>query len=157
MAANSELKGEDISPSKDGGLLFFVINSFIKIWFVFKGILKEIIKEGYSDEQPLPNDKVFVHYVGTLLDGTKFDSSRDRNQKFEFELGKGAVIKAWDIGVATMKRGEICRLICKPEYAYGETGSGEKIGPNATLIFEIELFDFIGMGLGTQNLNLIFV
>ncbi len=85
-----------------------------------------------------------VHYVGTLLDGTKFDSSRDRNQKFDFDLGKGSVIKAWDIGVATMRRGEICRLICKPEYAYGENGSGEKIGPNATLIFEIELFDFTG-------------
>lgn len=92
----------------------------------------------------MKNDKVFVHYVGTLLDGTKFDSSRDRNQKFEFEIGKETVIKAWDIGVATMKRGEICRLICKPEYAYGEQGSGDKIGPNATLIFEIELFDFIG-------------
>jgi FK506-binding protein 4/5 len=87
---------------------------------------------------------VSVHYVGTLLDGTKFDSSRDRNQKFDFDLGKGSVIKAWDIGVATMRRGEICRLTCKPEYAYGESGSGEKIGPNATLIFEIELFDFTG-------------
>ncbi|CAF0752275.1 unnamed protein product [Adineta steineri] len=126
MASDSEIKGEDISPSKDGG------------------IIKEIIKEGHGDEKPLPNDKVFVHYVGTLLDGTKFDSSRDRNQKFEFEIGKGAVIKAWDIGVATMKRGEICRLTCKPEYAYGESGSGDKIGPNATLIFEVELFDFIG-------------
>ncbi|CAF0887919.1 unnamed protein product [Rotaria sordida] len=129
MAAEVEFKGEDISPSKDGG------------------ILKEIIKEGSDDEKPVTNDKVFVHYVGTLLDGTKFDSSRDRNQKFEFELGKDTVIKAWDIGVATMKRGEICRLICKPEYAYGESGSGDKIEPNATLIFEIELFDFIGEDL----------
>jgi FK506-binding protein 4/5 len=56
-----------------------------------------------------------------------------------------------------MKRGEICRLICKPEYAYGADGSGDKIGPDATLIFEIELFDFIGMGLRTKNVNLIFV
>ncbi len=108
------------------------------------GVLKEIIKEGSGDERPLPNDKVSVHYVGTLLDGTKFDSSRDRQDRFSFDLGKGSVIKAWDIGVATMKRGEICRLICKPEYAYGENGSGEKIGPNTTLIFEIELFDFTG-------------
>jgi len=123
------LKGEDISPEKDGG------------------VLKEIIKEGHGDEYPAPNDKVYVHYVGTLLDGTKFDSSRDRNEKFNFELGKGSVIKAWDIGVATMKRGEICRLICKPEYAYGEKGSGDKIGPNATLVFEIELFDFVGEDL----------
>ncbi|CAF1389856.1 unnamed protein product [Adineta steineri] len=123
------LKGEDISPEKDGG------------------VLKEIIKEGHGDEQPSVNDKVSVHYVGTLLDGTTFDSSRDRNQKFEFNLGKSEVIKAWDIGVATMKRGEVCRLTCKPEYAYGEGGSGDKIGPNATLIFEIELFDFFGEDL----------
>lgn len=92
----------------------------------------------------MPNDKVIVHYVGTLLDGTKFDSSRDRNEHFEFDIGKGSVIKAWDIGVATMKRGEICRLICKSEYAYGEQGSGDKIKPNSTLVFEIELFDFHG-------------
>lgn len=126
MTEKIEIKGEDVTPTKDGG------------------ILKEIIKEGSGDDKPVPTDKVSVHYVGTLLDGTKFDSSRDRNQKFEFEIGKGAVIKGWDIGVATMKRGEICRLICKPEYAYGETGSGDKIGPNETLIFEVELFDFVG-------------
>jgi hypothetical protein len=125
--------------------VYFIILISIFLSFLFiKGVLKEIIKEGSGDERPLTNDKVYVHYVGTLLDGTKFDSSRDRNDKFNFELGKGAVIKAWDIGVATMKRGEICRLICKPEYAYGAGGSGDKIGPNATLIFEIELFDFIG-------------
>ena len=112
--------------------------------FSFKGILKEIIKEGQGDEQALTNDKVYVHYVGTLLDGTKFDSSRDRNEKFSFDLGRGQVIKAWDIGVATMRRGEICRLTCKSEYAYGENGSGEKIPPGATLIFEVELFDFVG-------------
>ncbi|CAF4681235.1 unnamed protein product, partial [Rotaria socialis] len=123
------IKGEDISPAKDGG------------------VIKEIIKEGHGDERPLTNDKVYVHYVGTLLDGTKFDSSRDRNQQFDFELGKGSVIKAWDIGVATMKRGEVCRLTCKPEYAYGENGSGEKIPPNTTLVFEIELFDFVGEDL----------
>ncbi|UJR21012.1 hypothetical protein I4U23_024112 [Adineta vaga] len=127
------LKGEDISPEKDGG------------------VLKEIIKEGHGDECASANDRVTVHYVGTLLDGTKFDSSRDRNDKFQFNLGKGEVIKAWDIGVATMKRGEICRLTCKPEYAYGEKGSGDKIGPNATLIFEVELFDFVGEDLSDDK------
>lgn len=126
---NAALKGEDITPNKDGG------------------VLKEIIKEGYGDEHPLTNDKVTVHYVGTLLDGTKFDSSRDRNDKFSFDIGRGSVIKAWDLGVATMKRGEVCRLICKPEYAYGESGSGEKIPPNSTLVFEVELFDFAGEDL----------
>lgn len=126
VKTETELKGEDISPNKDGG------------------VLKEILKEGHGDERPFPNDKVSVHYVGTLLDGSKFDSSRDRGERFEFTIGEGSVIKAWDIGVATMKRGELCRLICKSEYAYGERGSGEKIPPNSTLIFEVELFDFHG-------------
>ncbi|KAF5893569.1 peptidyl-prolyl cis-trans isomerase FKBP4-like, partial [Clarias magur] len=119
-------EGEDITPKKDGG------------------VLKLVKREGTGAELPMTGDKVFVHYVGTLLDGTQFDSSRDRNEKFSFELGKGQVIKAWDIGVATMRIGEICQLICKPEYAYGSAGSPPKIPPNATLVFQVELFDFHG-------------
>ncbi|XP_051725823.1 peptidyl-prolyl cis-trans isomerase FKBP4 isoform X1 [Ctenopharyngodon idella] len=120
------VEGEDITPKKDGG------------------VLKMVKKEGTGSELPMTGDKVFVHYVGTLLDGTQFDSSRDRGEKFSFELGKGQVIKAWDIGVATMKIGEICQLICKPEYAYGAAGSPPKIPPNATLVFQVELFEFHG-------------
>ncbi|KAF6735034.1 Peptidyl-prolyl cis-trans isomerase FKBP4 [Oryzias melastigma] len=120
------LEGEDITPKKDGG------------------VLKVIKREGTGTELPMTGDKVFVHYVGTLLDGTHFDSSRDRGEKFSFELGKGQVIKAWDIGVATMKVGELCQLICKPEYAYGSAGSPPKIPPNSTLVFEVELFEFRG-------------
>ncbi|KAG5830679.1 peptidyl-prolyl cis-trans isomerase FKBP4 [Anguilla anguilla] len=120
------MEGEDITQKRDGG------------------VLKLVKKEGTGTELPMTGDKVFVHYVGTLLDGTKFDSSRDRGDKFSFELGKGQVIKAWDLGVATMKIGEVCQLICKPEYAYGSAGSPPKIPPNATLIFEIELFEFHG-------------
>ncbi|KAJ0069446.1 hypothetical protein NL108_006061, partial [Boleophthalmus pectinirostris] len=104
-------------------------------------------REGTGEELPMTGDKVFVHYVGTLLDGTHFDSSRDKGEKFSFELGKGQVIRAWDIGVATMKVGELCQLICKPEYAYGLAGSPPKIPPNATLVFEIELFEFHGEDL----------
>ncbi|KAG9462949.1 hypothetical protein GDO78_022765 [Eleutherodactylus coqui] len=96
-------------------------------------------------------DKVSVHYTGWLLDGTKFDSSRDRKDKFTFDLGKGQVIKAWDIAVATMKVGEVCRIICKPEYAYGASGSPPKIPPNAVLVFEVELFDFQGEDLSTDE------
>ncbi|KAM8891837.1 peptidyl-prolyl cis-trans isomerase FKBP4 isoform 2-T2 [Spinachia spinachia] len=92
----------------------------------------------------MTGDKVFVHYVGTLLDGSPFDSSRERGEKFSFELGKGQVIKAWDIGVGSMKVGELCQLICKPEYAYGSAGSPPKIPPNATLVFEVELYEFRG-------------
>ncbi|XP_010126243.1 PREDICTED: peptidyl-prolyl cis-trans isomerase FKBP4-like, partial [Chlamydotis macqueenii] len=97
----------------------------------------EVVKrEGSGTESPMIGDKVTVHYTGWLLDGTKFDSSLDRRDKFSFDLGKGEVIKAWDIAVATMKVGEICRITCKPEYAYGSAGSPPKIPPNATLIFE---------------------
>ncbi|NXA38236.1 FKBP4 isomerase, partial [Eudromia elegans] len=96
-----------------------------------------IKREGSGTESPMIGDKVTVHYTGWLLDGTKFDSSLDRKDKFTFDLGKGNVIKAWDIAVATMKAGEICRITCKPEYAYGSAGSPPKIPPNATLIFEV--------------------
>lgn len=104
-------------------------------------MLKEITRPGIGDETPQQSNTVYVHYTGKLLDGTVFDTSRDRGE-FSFELGKGAVIKGWDIGVATMKKGEVCLLTCKPEYAYGEQGSPPKIPPNATLVFEVELIDW---------------
>ncbi|XP_028910334.1 peptidyl-prolyl cis-trans isomerase FKBP4 [Ornithorhynchus anatinus] len=96
-------------------------------------------------------DRVTVHYTGWLPDGTKFDSSWDRKDKFSFDLGKEEVIKAWDIGVATMKLGEVCQLTCKPEYAYGLAGSPPKIPPNTTLLFEVELFDFKGEDLTEED------
>jgi FK506-binding protein 4/5 len=80
--------------------------------------------------------------VGTLLDGTKFDSSRDRSEPFKFKLGAHQVIKGWDKVVETMKKGEICKVTLKPEYAYGENGSPPKIPANATLVFEIELLSW---------------
>ncbi|XP_047505256.1 FK506-binding protein 59 isoform X1 [Pieris napi] len=107
-----------------------------------RGVLKRIIKEGDGTDTPGAGCQVTVHYTGTLLDGSKFDSSKDRNEPFEFNLGKGTVIKAWDIGVATMKKGEVCVLTCAPEYAYGAQGSPPKIPPNSTLQFEIEMIDW---------------
>ncbi|XP_053321467.1 peptidyl-prolyl cis-trans isomerase FKBP4 [Spea bombifrons] len=116
-----------------------------------QGVLKVIKKEGTGDEYPMIGDKVSVHYTGWLQDGTVFDSSRERKDKFTFDLGKGQVIRAWDIAVATMKIGETCQITCKPEYAYGAPGSPPKIPPNAVLIFEIELFDFQGEDLSTEE------
>jgi len=102
------------------------------------GVKKKIIKEGTGDLPPA-GSKVTVHYDGYLYpSGEEFDSSRKRHSPFTFNLSKGEVIKAWDIGIATIRRGEKASLICAPEYAYGESGSPPSIGKNATLRFEVE-------------------
>lgn len=95
--------------------------------------------------------KVKLHYCGTLLDGTKFDSSFDRNDPFEFSLGKGSVIKAFDMGIATMKKGEKCILTCGPEYAYGASGSPPNIPPHATLKFELEMLGWKGEDISPKG------
>jgi peptidylprolyl isomerase len=84
-------------------------------------------------------DKLTVHYVGTLQDGTEFDSSKKRQQPFVFELGKNHVISGWEKGLVGMRVGGRRRLEIPPDLAYGERGAGGKIPPNATLLFEIDL------------------
>jgi peptidylprolyl isomerase len=82
---------------------------------------------------------VRVHYVGTLENGKKFDSSRDRNEPFEVTIGKSRVIKGWTEGLQGMKEGGKRKLIIPPDLGYGERGAGDAIPPNATLVFEIEM------------------
>ncbi|KAJ6647718.1 FK506-binding protein 59 [Pseudolycoriella hygida] len=103
------------------------------------GVLKEIMQEGHGDEKPHDGCTVSLHYTGTLVDGTVFDSSVQRNEPFEFELGKGRVIKGFEMFVPTMRKGEKSVLTCAPEYGYGPAGSPPKIPANSTLRFELEL------------------
>lgn len=119
-------KGIDVTPNKD------------------QGVLKVVKRQGQDGDRPMIGDKVTVHYTGKLLNGKKFDSTLDRKEPFCFNLGRGRVIKAWDIALSSMQRGEVCRLLCKPEYAYGSAGNPPKIPPNASLLFEVELVDFEG-------------
>ncbi|KAB2602194.1 peptidyl-prolyl cis-trans isomerase FKBP62-like [Pyrus ussuriensis x Pyrus communis] len=107
-----------------------------------QGLKKKLLKEGEGWDNPKNGDEVEVHYTGTLLDGTKFDSSRDRGTPFKFTLGQGQVIKGWDEGIRTMKKGEDALFTIPPELAYGESGSPPTIPPSATLQFDVELLSW---------------
>ncbi|KAA8593405.1 hypothetical protein FQN60_009521, partial [Etheostoma spectabile] len=119
-------KGIDVTPSKD------------------QGVIKVVNRQGLDGERPMIGDRVVVHYTGKLVTGKKFDSSRDRKEPFFFNVGKGQVLKAWDIAVLSMQRGEVCTFLCKPEYAYGSAGNPNKIPPNSSVVFEMELLKFEG-------------
>ncbi|KAG5481281.1 hypothetical protein CUR178_06515 [Leishmania enriettii] len=117
----------------------YPLNEEVEVPGTDGGLYKTVLVEG-AGSKPVKGAKVTVHYVGQLLDGTKFDSSRDRGEYFEFTLDRGQVIKGWDKGVATMRIGEKALLKCSPDYAYGAAGSPPTIPANATLLFEVELF-----------------
>ena len=125
---------------------FFSDGSGCWEWDFFRGdcqisdLKKEILVEGQgklADE----GDTVVVHYVGTFLDATKFDSSLDKGQPFSFVLGSGQVIAGWEQGVLGMKVGEKRKLTITPALAYDSAGIPGAIPPNSTLIFEVELLE----------------
>lgn len=114
---------------------------------IVPGLTMRVLEAG-SGATAEPGQVAVVHYTGWLYDpnepdnrGTKFDSSVDRGQPFEFPIGQGAVIEGWDRGVAGMQVGEVRELTIAPELAYGERGAGGVIPPGATLVFEVELLD----------------
>ena len=103
------------------------------------GVDIETLKAGDGTTFPKTGQRVTVHYTGTLTDGTKFDSSRDRNEPFQFVIGMQQVIRGWDEGVAQMSIGQRAKLTCSSDYAYGSRGYPGIIPPDATLVFDVEL------------------
>lgn len=103
--------------------------------------LKYTILEQGDGVRPKQGETVVVHYTGKLTNDTVFDSSVERGQPFSFKLGVGQVIKGWDEGIALLNVGDKAKFIIPPHLAYGEKGAGGVIGPNETLIFEVELLD----------------
>ncbi len=104
------------------------------------GLKYEDLLEGEGDTA-VAGYGVVVHYTGWLADGTKFDSSLDRNAPFRFSLGAGQVIRGWDEGVQGMSVGGKRKLTIPPQLGYGQQGTGGIIPPNATLVFEVELLE----------------
>lgn len=103
------------------------------------GVTVEVLNEGTGEHQVKAGDTVLIHYTGWLTDGTKFDSSVDRNEPFETKIGVGHVIAGWDMGVIGMKKGEKRKLTIPSEFGYGMYGAGDLIPPDATLVFDVEL------------------
>lgn len=103
------------------------------------GVEIETIKEGDGATFAQQGQRVVMHYTGTLTDGSKFDSSRDRGQPFAFRLGVGEVIKGWDVAVAQLSLGQRAKLTITPDYGYGDRGFPGAIPPNSTLVFDVEL------------------
>lgn len=111
--------------------------------FDIQGMKVEILKQG-TGEGAKVGDNIVVNYVGTLTDGTKFDSSIDRNQPFPYTLGQNQVIQGWELGLLGMKTGEERKLTIPPELAYGAAGRLPIISANATLIFDITMLSING-------------
>jgi peptidylprolyl isomerase len=132
--AGANSSEQQLVPDK----IALTIDKSVKTITTPSGLKYTVLKAG-KGTTPKPGNTVFVHYTGTLTNGKKFDSSRDRGQPFSFILGQGQVIAGWDEALSTMKVGERRKLTIPPKLGYGAAGAGGVIPPNATLIFDVEL------------------
>jgi len=135
-AAQSHARGDDGSAKATASDATTAASSG-KLTTMADGLQIEDLTVG-TGERPTRGRTVSVHYVGTLMNGTKFDSSRDRGSPFDFAIGEGQVIKGWDEGVGTMRVGGLRKLVIPPDLAYGSRAVGP-IPANSTLVFEVEL------------------
>lgn len=127
-----------LSPSESSAVILGLPETEIGT----QGLRKRILQKGISWQTPFLGDEIQVHYSGRINGGEYFDSSRDRRTPFVFKLGQCEVIKGWDEGVATMKKGERAIFTIPPDLAYGEIGAPPLIPPNSTLVFDIELLSW---------------
>jgi len=135
IQAESAEYDEELAASMD----FFPNAEFVK-WVSGSEGLKYFVEKEGSGKPKKAGDAVSVHYTGWLADGTKFDSSRDRNDPISLELGTGRVIRGWDLGLEGMKKGEKRLLLIPPNLGYGSSGAGP-IPPDATLVFAVEIVE----------------
>ncbi len=142
MKAQQEKLAMEAQAKSAGEVITYMKQNNITVKPTNTGLYYNEKVEG-SGKQAVAGKKVKVHYTGTLLNGTKFDSSVDRGEPFEFTLGQGQVIPGWDQGIALMKEGGRAQLIIPAHLGYGERGSGQVIPPNSTLLFDVELIEVI--------------
>ncbi|MBP5406952.1 FKBP-type peptidyl-prolyl cis-trans isomerase [bacterium] len=140
IAKFAEERQKKAAENKEAGEKFLAENKTKEGVKTTESGLQYIVEKEGEGESPAAEDIVEVHYRGTLLDGTEFDSSYKRNEPAKFPLNR--VIKGWTEGVQLMKKGAKYKFFIPSELAYGEGGAGEHIGPNSTLIFEVELLSF---------------
>lgn len=132
-------------------LILVAFVAISSVWAEDELQIEVVEKPGDCDVKSKKGDNLSMHYTGTLADGSKFDSSLDREQPFDFQLGVGQVIQGWDQGLLDMCAGEKRKLTIPPHLGYGENGAGAKIPGGATLLFDVEL---LSIGDGPKHDNI---